>query len=117
MGPKGLTFDREMVLGWFNYNNSQDAKINYTTAENCLLHIGNLDQLWEWGTAFDNTKDEAYLQLIGNRFKLPTKQHTHVFWEWLKYLTHKFVLQEAGNAKLGISTLFAQGFYQQLSLL
>jgi hypothetical protein len=27
------------------------------------------------------------------------------------------VLQEAGNAKLGISTLFAQGFYQQLSLL
>lgn len=41
-----LTFPRQSVLNWFNYNHSIDAKLDYNTAQNCLLHIGNLDDLW-----------------------------------------------------------------------
>jgi len=35
----------------------------------------------------------------------------------LKYLSNDFVLQKANNAKLGISTLFTQGIYEQFSYL
>ena len=41
------------MLRWFNYNHSIEEGLNYNTAEDCLLHIGNLDQLWEWGSHFD----------------------------------------------------------------
>ena len=32
-----------VVLRWFNYNHSVEEGLNYNTAEDCLLHIGNLD--------------------------------------------------------------------------
>ena len=47
-----IKFPREAVLNWFNYNNSIEEGLNYTTAQNCLLHIGNLDDLWAIGLEF-----------------------------------------------------------------
>lgn len=44
-----ITFPRTAVLNWFNYNHSIQADLNYNTAQDCLLHIGNLDFLWEKG--------------------------------------------------------------------
>ena len=31
---------------WVNYNYSTDPMRNYTTDQDCLFHIGNLDALW-----------------------------------------------------------------------
>jgi hypothetical protein len=52
-----ISFSREVVESWLNYNKSYTKGKNYNTAENCLLHIGNLDKLWEWGTKFDEEFD------------------------------------------------------------
>jgi hypothetical protein len=41
-----ITFKREQVEAWFDYNKTVTEGLNFNTAENCLLHIGNLDQIW-----------------------------------------------------------------------
>jgi len=40
-----------------------------------------------------------------------------VFWQWIRYVTNEFVLQNGGNANLGVSNIFTAGFYEQFSLL
>jgi hypothetical protein len=67
-----LTFSRETVLKWFEYDRSFEEGKNYSTAQNCLLHIGNLDQMWEWGTAYDESQGEDWMNLfkIMKRFEL-----------------------------------------------
>lgn len=52
-----ITFKREQVEGWFNYNKSITNGLDYNTAEDCLLHIGNLDQIWAWGVDYDKGYD------------------------------------------------------------
>ena len=55
---KGLVFEAGMVERWFNYNKSDHEQGTWwTTDEDCLLHIGNLDYLWDTGSAYDHTKD------------------------------------------------------------
>lgn len=49
------------------------------------MHIGNIDALFENGTLHDQIKSShnettPYLTNIKNRFKLPTNDHTLVFW-------------------------------------
>lgn len=48
-----ITFPRQSVLNWFNYNHSIQEGLDYNTAQNCLLHIGNLDDLWEMGMNYE----------------------------------------------------------------
>ena len=52
-GTGNYSFPRKLVARWFDYNTSIEEDLDYNTAEDCLLHIGNLDQLWEWGSLFD----------------------------------------------------------------
>jgi len=62
--------------------------VNFNTAEDCLLHIGNLDRLWEWGTNYDNDEDESGMDKIRDRLKLDNSTQAKVVWEWLKYMAH-----------------------------
>jgi hypothetical protein len=39
-----------------NYNISITEGKDYNTAENSLLHIGNLDALWDNGTLYEQSK-------------------------------------------------------------
>jgi hypothetical protein len=50
---KTLEFDWELTRKWFNYNESLSKDYDYNTRENSLLHIGNLDALWDNGTLAD----------------------------------------------------------------
>ena len=52
-----ITFTRAQIGAWFDYNTSAVPGPDFNTAEDCLLHIGNLDQLWEWGMDYDNDID------------------------------------------------------------
>ena len=45
------------MLNWFNYNATVEEGVDFNTAENCLLHIGNLDALWEMGLKFEESFD------------------------------------------------------------
>lgn len=45
-------------------------------------------------------------------FKLVDVPQAKVFWEWIKYITNVFVLQNKKNEHLGLSTLFSRGMYQ-----
>ena len=53
-----IPFNRSQVGAWFDYNKTVTEGVDFNTAEDCLLHIGNLDQLWEWGTDYDDNEDE-----------------------------------------------------------
>jgi hypothetical protein len=53
-----IPFNRSQVGAWFDYNKTVTEGVDFNTAEDCLLHIGNLDQLWEWGTDYDDDEDE-----------------------------------------------------------
>ena len=50
------------------------------------MHIGNLDQIWEWGTDFDNGRDPKGIDKIGQRLKIGSNSQATVVWSWLKYL-------------------------------
>ena len=47
-----LTFDIESVRRLMDYN-PENIPNQYNKAEYALLHIGNLDALWQNGTAYD----------------------------------------------------------------
>ena len=66
--------------GLLNYNRSYEKGKNYNTAENCLLHIGNLDAIWELGKKFDATLSIDYLVAIQNRLKLDDHGQALVIW-------------------------------------
>jgi hypothetical protein len=114
---KPMTFPREAVLRWFDYNRSVEAGLDYNTAQDCLLHIGNLDDLWAMGLAFEEDFDPLFLEPIRARFGLDSTAQTLVFWQWIRYMASEFVLQRGGNANLGMANIFTAGFYEQFSFL
>ena len=83
-----ISFDVDQVEAWFNYNKTVTEGIDFNTAEDCLMHIGNLDQIWEWGINFDEGTDQDGLEKITKRLKLENVTQTKVVWSWLKYLAH-----------------------------
>lgn len=76
-----------------------------------MLHIGNLDALWEMGLKFEENFDVTLLDPIIKRFGVKSRTQALIFWQWIRYITDVFVLQRAGNANLGMSNLFTAGFY------
>ena len=81
-----------------------------------MLHIGNLDQLWEWGTNYDKGWDEDGLKKIAERLKLSNTTQADVVWDWLKYMAFKFVRQEQEIDRLGVANLFTQGLQKNFDL-
>ncbi len=55
--------------------------------------------------------DTKLLEPIMKRFGLETIPQTLVFWHWIRYVAFDFVLQRGGNANLGVTNLFTNGFY------
>lgn len=70
--------------------------------------------LWEQGRLFDNTKDEQYLWNLQDRFAIDTRNHTFVFWSWIKYMTIEFALQNRSKngtvEQLGVGGAIANSF-------
>lgn len=79
------------------------------------MHIGNLDQIWEWGTNYDMDYDLEGMAKIQRRLKLQNETQAIVVWEWLKYLANTFVKQKDKTEKLGLANLFTQGLYSEFA--
>lgn len=97
-----LKFDNDMVRKWLDYNPGR-IKGEYNKARSALLHIGNLDVLFDHGDCYDDTElDEttrnSCLKVIKDRFEVTSINHTKVFWEWIKYILNELLRQKTiGN--------------------
>lgn len=92
-----IPFNRSTVLGWLDYNKSVEVGKKYNTAEDCLLHIGNLDQVWQWGTQYNQAIDPDGMKKIAKRLHLVNETQAELVWAWLQYLHQDFVLQQQNN--------------------
>lgn len=73
------------------------------TNPNTLLHFGNEAFLYQYGEAFDalnNITDLTILQPVMDRFGLPSLQHAHVLWSYMKYIKFGFIERTQMNGTI-----------------
>lgn len=75
----------------------------WATNPDTLLHMGNQAFLYYYGEAFDALNDTSNLeplQPIQDRFVLPSLQHAHVLWNYMKDLKNECIIRNYMNGTL-----------------
>jgi len=102
-GKYNITFDMQLAQQLLNHTPSPGSK--YCTNPDTLLHIGNLQFMFDIGRKFDalnQTEDLTPLKPIQDRFKLPSLIHAHVLWRYMDYLVSEFGIKKSLGGNIPI---------------
>lgn len=95
---ENISFSAIWAYRLFSHSSEEDK---WLTNNDILLHVGNLQFIFEEGEKFELTNNLNDLQGIKDRFHLESLQQAHVFYEYLNFMVEEFGCQKSANGTSG----------------
>ena len=95
---QNVTFSPDWAYRLFNHSSNPNE---WLTDPDLLLHVGNLDFIFQAGARYENSSDITKFEGVRQRFHLVTLQQAHVFYSYLNYMVEEFAAQKSSNGTSG----------------